>query len=120
MGNKRLGDLGEDCAVEFLAARGYRILARQFRCKFGEVDIVALDKSTVVFVEVRSRSDEEHGLPYETINGPKRLRIRKAATAFQLRYGLLDRDSRFDCVSVLFDDDENLRDIELIKDAFWS
>lgn len=120
MESKKLGDLGEKHAARSLALKGYSILARKFRCRFGEIDIVALDKGTLVFIEVRSRSDEEHGLPYETINRIKKLHIRRVATAFQMKYGLLDHDSRFDCVSVIFDKNGKLKDVELIKDAFWS
>ena len=120
MENKELGDLGEKHAARSLTLRGYSILARKFRCRFGEIDIVALDKGTLVFIEVRSRSDREYGLPYETINHVKKQHIRRVATAFQMKYGLLDHDSRFDCVSVIFDKNGNLKDIEIIKDAFWS
>ncbi|OGX27477.1 MAG: hypothetical protein A3F87_01525 [Omnitrophica WOR_2 bacterium RIFCSPLOWO2_12_FULL_51_24] len=120
MGNKELGDLGEKHAARSLVLKGYSLLARKFRCRFGEIDIIALDKGTLVFIEVRSRSDEEYGLPYETINHRKRQHIRRVATAFQMKYGLLDHDSRFDCVSVIFDKNGNLKDMELIKDAFWS
>ena len=120
MGSKELGDLGEKHAARSLALKGYSIIARKFRCRFGEIDIIALDKGTLVFIEVRSKSDSEYGLPYETIGHIKRQHIRKVATAFQVKYGLLDHDSRFDCVSVIFDKNGNLKDMELIKDAFWS
>lgn len=120
MGSKELGDLGEKHAARSLALSGYSILARKFRCRFGEIDIIAIDKGTLVFIEVRSRSDEEYGLPYETINRRKRQHIRRVAAAFQMKYGLLDHDSRFDCVSVIFGKNGGLKDIEIIKDAFWS
>ena len=120
MGSKELGDLGEEHAARSLALKGYSIIARKFRCRFGEIDLIALEKGTLVFIEVRSRSDEEYGLPYETINHVKKQHIRKVATAFQLRYGLLDHDSRFDCVSVIFDKKGKIKDTEIIKDAFWS
>jgi len=118
--SKKLGDLAEKLAARSLILKGYDILARKFRCRFGEIDIIALDRGTLAFIEVRSRSDEEHGLPYETINHVKKRRIRKVATLFQMKYDLLERDSRFDCVSVIFDKIGNLKDIEIIKDAFWS
>lgn len=120
MRNRELGDLGEDLAARYLSAHGYIILARKFRCRSGEIDIIALDKDVLVFVEVRSRSDEEHGMPYETINREKRRHIRRVALFYQARHGLLDRDSRFDCVSVVFAGEDNVKSIELIKDAFWS
>lgn len=115
-----MGDLGEKHAARSLALRGYSILYRKFRCKFGEIDIIALDKGTLVFIEVRSKSDREYGFPYETINRVKKQHIRRVATVFQMKYDLLDHDSRFDCVSVIFDKNGNLKDMEIIKDAFWS
>lgn len=120
MQNKQLGDLGEDLAARYLTAHGYVIIAKKFRCRSGEIDIIALDKRVLVFVEVRSRSDDEHGMPYETVNNLKRRRIRRVALAYQAGHGLLDHDSRFDCVSVLFGDENNVKNIEIIKDAFWS
>lgn len=120
MRNKELGDLGEDLAARHLIAHGYIILARKFRCRSGEIDIIAVENEVLVFVEVRSRSDEEHGMPCETINRLKRRHIRRVALTYQAKYGLLDRDSRFDCVFVLFGDENNVKNIELIKDAFWS
>jgi len=120
MGNRQLGDLAEDRAADLLAARGYRIIARKFRCKSGEIDIIAEDGDVLVFVEVRSRNDDEHGLPYETINEAKKFHIRRSALFFQLKNNMLERDSRFDCISVLFDGKDNIKNIEIITDAFWS
>lgn len=120
MANKALGDLGERFAVKFLRRCGYRILVKKYRCQFGEIDIIAQDKDTLVFVEVRSRSGSEFGFPYETINFVKRGRLKKVALAFQKRFGLLDYNSRFDCISVLFDENGKLIKIEIFKDAFWS
>jgi len=118
--NKELGDLGERLAVKFLRRGGYGILARKYRCKFGEIDIVAKDRNTLVFVEVRSRTDPGYGHPYESIDYRKREHIKRVAVEFLKRFDLFDRDCRFDCVSVLFDDNLKLKQIELIKDAFWS
>lgn len=120
MGNKTLGDLGERLAANFLRRNGYRILVKKYRCQIGEIDIVAQDKDALVFVEVRSKSGFEFGFPQETIGFKKRERLKKVALAFQKRFNLLDYNSRFDCVSVLFDDYGKLIKIELFKDAFWS
>jgi len=118
--NKTLGDLGEGLAVKYLMRHGYRILVRKYRCPFGEIDIVAQDKDTLVFVEVRSKCGCEFGLPYETISRTKKGRLEKVALAFQKRFNLLDYDSRFDCVSILFDDEGKAIKMELFKDAFWT
>lgn len=118
--NKQVGDLGERLAAKFLRRSGYRVLTRKYRCKFGEIDIVARDKDMLVFVEVRSKSDSEYGLPYETVGYTKRRRLERVAAEFLRRFNLFDYDCRFDCVSVLFDDNFKPKQIELIKDAFWS
>lgn len=117
--NKTLGDLGEELAVKHLMRLGYRILVRKYRCPFGEIDVVAQDKDTLVFVEVRSKCGCEYGLAYETINRTKMGRLEKVALAFQKRFNLLDYNSRFDCVSILFDDEGRTIKTELFKDAFW-
>ncbi|MFH0772142.1 MAG: YraN family protein [Candidatus Omnitrophota bacterium] len=119
-GNKKLGDLSEKLAAKFLKRRGYEILTKKYRGAGGEIDIVAKEKGSLVFVEVRSKSGSEFGLPYETINYEKRKRLEKTAVEFQKRFKLIDRDSRFDCVSVLFDKNFKVVEIDLIKDAFWS
>ncbi len=119
-GNKKLGDLAEKLAVKFLKRRGYEILAKKYRGAGGEIDIVAREKGSLVFVEVRSKSGLDFGLPYETINYEKRKRLERVAVEFQKRFKLIDRDSRFDCVSVLFDENFKALKVDLIKDAFWS
>ncbi len=120
MANKTLGDLGEEIAAKLLLRSGYRILVKKYRCRFGEIDIVAQDKDALVFVEVRSKSSSEFGLPYESVDIMKRGRLVKVALAFQKRFNLLDYSSRFDCVSILFGEDGKMTKMELIKDAFWS
>lgn len=120
MDNKKLGDLGERLAEKFLRRNGYNILTRKYRCTYGEIDIIAKDKNTLVFVEVRSKSDSEYGLPYESVDRVKRRHIERVAAFFLSRFNLFDYDCRFDCVSALFDDNFKLKRIELIKDAFWS
>lgn len=117
--NKQIGDLGEGLAAKFLRRHGYRIIVRKYRSRFGEIDIVAQDKHVLVFVEVRSRSDFQHGFPFETVNFNKRRRIENVALEFQKRFNLIERESRFDCVSILFDKELKVEQIELIKDAFW-
>jgi putative endonuclease len=118
--SKQAGDLGERLAAKFLSRAGYSVLARKYRCKSGEIDIIAKDKDTLVFVEVRSRTYTEYGLPSESIDHRKQEHIKRAASEFLKRFDLFDYNCRFDCVSVLFDNKFKLKQIELIKDAFWS
>ena len=114
---QKFGKLSEKLAAKFLKRRGYKILDTNYRCPLGEVDIVAADKDTVVFIEVRSRSSDSCGFPFETINFNKRKRIIKTALFYQKRNSLDDYNVRFDVVSVLDNADKKAQ-IELIKDAF--
>ena len=93
------GERAERAAEEFLKSRGWRILERNFRTRFGEIDLVARDGDTVVFVEVRSRSSSAFGAPQETVTAAKRRRLIKTAQAWAQRRGL-DSPMRFDVVAL--------------------
>jgi putative endonuclease len=93
------GARAERQAEEFLKARGFLILERNFRTPFGEIDLVAQDGDTVVFVEVRARSSDAFGSAAETVTRPKRLKLIKTAQAFAQRRNL-DAPQRFDVVAL--------------------
>ncbi len=96
-----LGKLGEDIVCKFLVEKGYRILKRNFRYKrFGEVDIIALDKGILVFVEVKTRSGIRFGSPEEAVTGLKVRNIRRVATYFILANHLVC-SCRIDVISVV-------------------
>lgn len=114
--NLYFGKAGEDKAADFLAANGYKILKRNYKTRLGEIDIVARDKETICFVEVKSRTTERFGLPQEAISKSKQRQIAKAALMFLKENDLLDSFTRFDAVSVLFGQDKPK--LELIKNAF--
>ena len=97
-----LGRRGEDEAAAYLRSLGYRIVGRRERVLRGDIDIVALDGRTVVFVEVRSRSDTAHGHPAETVGPVKQRRIAELATAYIRRHRLQDCHVRIDVVAVTF------------------
>ncbi len=97
-----LGRRGEDAAARYLADLGYRIVGRRERVLRGDIDIVALDGRTVVFVEVRSRSDTSHGHPAETVGFAKQRRIADLALAYIRRHRLEDCSVRIDVVAVTF------------------
>lgn len=75
----RLGRRGERIAADFLRRQGYELLARNWRCPSGEIDIVARDGETVVVCEVKTRSSEEYGSPAEAVTGDKADRLRRLA-----------------------------------------
>lgn len=95
-----LGVLGEDLACEALLRRGFRILARRHRTRYGEIDIIALDGDTTVFVEVKARRGSSFGEAVESIPGWKRRRIGAMALDYLAWIGRLDQPCRFDVVAV--------------------
>lgn len=102
-----LGPAGERLARQFLKRKGYRIVARGFRCALGELDLVALDGDTIVFVEVRARADETQQDIEESINAEKRRRLTRTAKAFLSKRGVTDRPARFDVIAINFENPDN-------------
>ena len=98
-----LGKIGEDLACRDLEGRGYAILARRYRRRAGELDIIARDGPTVVFVEVKARESHAFGAAAEAVTGLKRRRIIELALDYMMRNHLSDRPCRFDVVSIHFD-----------------
>ncbi|MDX1969425.1 MAG: YraN family protein [Planctomycetaceae bacterium] len=97
-----LGGRGEDISERFLKQLGWKILARDHRNDLGELDFIALDGETVVFVEVKTRRDTQHGRPVEAVNPEKQRRITRAALAYLKRRRWLERRSRFDVLAVVW------------------
>lgn len=116
-GKDSAGRLGECLAARFLRKAGYKILRRNCRSHFGEIDIVARDGDEVVFVEVKARTSAEWGAPEESVTPAKQRKICRTALAFAGRHKLRDRPLRFDVVAVLLEDPEKPR-FTLYKDAF--
>ena len=110
------GKSGEDLASKALEENGYKIIRRNYRVRLAEIDIIARDKDTYCFVEVKSRLSDRFGLPAEAVSVPKQNKISMAAVTFLKQNNLLDKKARFDVVTVTFDKD-NPR-VELIKNAF--
>ena len=112
-----LGRLGERIACRFLIRRGYDVLARRFRGRWGEVDIVAFDGETLVFVEVKTRATREFGEPWEFVDWEKRQNIRRTAEEFIARHNLGAYAYRFDIVAVVAPG-SNREEISLLRDAW--
>jgi putative endonuclease len=114
-----LGRAAERAALKFLRSRGYKILARNFAVRAGEVDIIAADGDAVCFIEVRARSDRRHGPPFASVGRRKQARLRAAAEQYLTARRLRDRPCRFDVVSVVPDPGQRSGwDIELLQNAF--
>jgi putative endonuclease len=99
---QRTGRSGERLARAFLLARGWRILETNWRCRAGEIDLIAEDGGTLVFVEVRTRtgSAPAYGTPLESVDERKRRQVRRVAAVYLAVRGAYGRDVRFDVVAV--------------------
>lgn len=115
---KLLGDRGERAAVAFLKKLGYRILARQFRNDFGEVDIIAQDGETTVFVEVKTRKSANDGQPFEAVDRRKQDKITRVALAWLKKHGRLEQRARFDIVSILWPEESGEPQLTHYLNAF--
>ncbi len=98
---RALGNAGEDLAAAEYERRGYEVLARNWRCREGELDLVLRSGSTVVFCEVKARSTLAFGSPLEAVTAAKRRRIRLLATRWLQQSGVRAGELRFDVVGVL-------------------
>jgi len=116
MQKKELGKKGEEVAIRFLKKNGYRVIGRNYVCKMGEMDIIAKEKDTLVFIEVKTRTSTTFGLPQLAVNPKKQLQISKVALNFLKEKKLEDAKARFDVVAILMG--VRGEEIELIKDAF--
>ena len=116
-GRKAAGDRGEAEVARYLRKKGYTLLASQWRCRFGELDLVARDRrGTVCFVEVKLRSTGSIGLPREFVDARKQERLRTAAAAYLSTHNI-DAPARFDVAEVYAENDGRLR-VEYLENAF--
>ncbi|MDH4319672.1 MAG: YraN family protein, partial [Desulfobulbaceae bacterium] len=95
-----LGSKGEDAAAFHLQQKGYEILCRNYRQRFGEIDIVARDGDVLVFVEVKTRRSLRYGTPFEAIDQRKQRQLSKVALHYISRYKLYHQPARFDVIAV--------------------
>ena len=111
------GSEGERAAAKFLERRGYRIVASNYRTRLGEIDLIAEDRGTLVFIEVKTRATDRFGGPADAITPAKQARIARLAQQFLTARRLKDQPCRFDAVLISGEDPKNQR-IELVAAAF--
>lgn len=111
-----LGTEGERAAEKFLRRQRYTIVARNYRCAAGEVDLIALDRSTLVFVEVKTRTQPGFGSPLDAVDRRKQRQIIRAAQYYLVEHRLADRNARFDVVGVWWAGGR--LQCELVRNAF--
>lgn len=96
----RLGRSGERLAAAWLEARGYHIAGQNWRCPYGELDLIAEDRGEVVFVEVKTRRGERMGAPVEAVTRTKRSRLVASALTYLAEHGMEERPYRIDVIAV--------------------
>jgi len=116
MQKKELGRKGEEKAIRFLKKRGYRIIEKNYVCKMGEMDIIAREKDTLAFIEVKTRTSIEFGPPQLAVTEFKQRQLSKVALNFLKEKNIEDMKARFDVVAILLAPEGE--EIELIRDAF--
>ena len=115
---KELGGKGEKLSARLLKRKGYKIVQRNYRCKLGEVDIIAKREKTLVFVEVKTRQTAEFGPPQYAVTGAKKKQISKAALSYIREKKLTEQGCRFDVIAVTFSPESRKPKIEHIENAF--
>jgi putative endonuclease len=115
---RTLGQRGEAAAARHLSRQGLRVVARSARSGLGEIDLVAIDGRTVVFVEVKTRRATDAGHPAEAVDEAKQRRLTRLALGYLKRHGLLEYPARFDIVAVTWPADERRPTIEHFTGAF--
>jgi putative endonuclease len=111
-----VGIAGEEAAVQYLCQHGYRILERNYRCRFGEIDLIARDGQTLVFVEVKTRRSQSYGPAAGAVTIEKQRHLIKASQVYLMQRKKTGEFCRFDVVTVEIDAQQPR--IALIKDAF--
>ena len=114
--NIEKGKKGEDIAAACLRKEGYRIVERNYRCLYGEIDIIAMDAGDIVFIEVKSRKSDNFGSPEEAVGITKQKKISRVALNYLRERGLADHNARFDIVAIRFMPQGNR--VKLIRNAF--
>jgi putative endonuclease len=113
-----LGQRGEALAARWLRRRGYKIVAHGNRGALGELDLVAVDGRTVVFVEVKTRRSQDAGHPADAVDADKQRRMTRLAVSYLRRHGLLEYPARFDIVAITWPAGRGKPTIEHFPRAF--
>ncbi len=116
--NKLFGDRGERAAAKYLKRQGFRIVSRNYATPWGEIDIVALDGATIVFVEVKTRQSIAAGHPFEAVNREKQSKLTRMALVYLKKYKLLEHPARFDVVSIIWPEGSRHPEITHFQNAF--
>lgn len=116
--NKLFGSRGERTAATFLKRQGFRIVERNYSTPWGEIDLVALDGTTIVFVEVKTRSSLVAGRPEEAVTLDKQKKLTQMALAYLKKHQLLEHSARFDVVAIVWPKNAREPEIRHLRNAF--
>lgn len=116
--NKLIGNYGEDCATEYLIDHGYKILQRNYKCPQGEIDIICSKGSLICFTEVKTRYEDSFGLPCESVNRKKQMKIKKTSIWYISEKNIRNINMRYDIIEVYLDDSNEYK-INLLENAFF-
>lgn len=114
--SRETGAAGERLAASYLEKKGYTIAERNYRCIFGEIDLIARDGSTIVFIEVKSRRSKEFGDPESSVGRTKQIKLSKIALAYLNERNFENQSARFDVIAILMQ--RNGNEIRHIQNAF--
>lgn len=112
--SRAVGKIGEDLACEILVDNGYKIIARNYFARFGEIDIVAKNNDEIVFVEVKYRKDEGFGTAFDAVTKQKLKKIHKSALFFLNENNLNDADWRIDAIGI----NPDTKDFEIVENVY--
>lgn len=113
--HRKLGKTGENLAIQFLIQKKINIIDTNWRWQKAEIDIIAENRGIIIFVEVKTRSRETFGMPFEFVSAKKQALMQSAAEAF-LEQNDLENEIRFDIISIIYN--SNFKKIDHIVDAF--
>ncbi len=117
MSKIQTGQAGERIAVEFLKKQGFKIIETNFKSRFGEIDIIAQEKDILVYVEVKTRSSGQFGLPEEAVNERKIQHIIRSAQIYRATHRNLPDGDRIDVVAIELDSSGQVKRLELIRNV---
>ncbi|MCX7845697.1 MAG: YraN family protein [Dictyoglomaceae bacterium] len=118
MNKKKIGKIGEDFALEYFKNNGFEIREKNYKTKFGEVDLIVRKENLLIFVEVKARKSLEFGEPVEAVDKRKQEKIRFIANYYLSKKKIKSYEVRFDIFSILLDKDNKIKFFEHISNAF--
>ncbi len=115
---KEIGAIGEEIVVSLLEEKGVTVLERNFRCRFGEIDVIARDGDKLVFIEVKTRKSRKYGVPEEAVDYRKQRKLRSLAAYYLAKHAVRASGCRFDVYSVCLNKDDTLESVRVLENCF--